>query len=193
MATRINLLPWRQEQRQRRQREFLVMLAGALIFAAAIVYAGDQYYQRQISHQEERNDLLRQEISKLDEKLKEISELQETKQRLTERIQVIQRLQEGRPKIVHLFEEFVTTLPDNVYLKTIKDQGGKLNIQGVAISNNRIADYMTNLGESPWFGNPDLGQIEDDTVGDQKIFKFSLAVKTSSPGDGGATSSGSGQ
>ncbi len=193
MATRINLLPWREERRQQRQKEFLLMVVAAVILAVGIVYLGDNYYQGRIAYQEERNELLRSEISKLEDQLQKISELKETKRQLVNRMEVIQDLQKGRPQIVHMFEELVTTLPSQLYLERVQDRGNRISISGVAVSNARVADYMTNLQNSPWFQSPDLGRVEEQDQGDSTIYQFSLSVKQASPDDQSDNNSGGGQ
>lgn len=192
MATRINLLPWRAERRQQKQKEFYVMLAGALVLGVGIVYGVDQHYRGQIDYQERRNELLREEISKLDDRLEEIDELKDTKQRLINRMEVIQDLQKGRPQIVHLFEQFVATLPEGLYLKSIDEDGDSLTIQGIAESNARVSDYMENLSESEWLQNPDLEVVEVTDSEGSRISQFTLAVEQTSPreddeGNGGGS------
>jgi len=185
MATRINLLPWREERRQQRKKEFALMFVGALVLGLGIVYAGNSYYQGRIADQEERNELLRSEIAKLDDQLKEIRELKDTKQRLINRMNVIQDLQKGRPQIVHLFEQFVATLPNGLYLERINQKGDKLEISGVAVSSSRVADYMERLDSSSWLAEPDLKVVEDKDRKGTRVSQFRLAVKQVSPKDNG--------
>jgi type IV pilus assembly protein PilN len=181
MATRINLLPWREEKRQQKQKEFYIMLAGALVLGVGVVYGGDQYYQGRIHYQEERNDLLRDEISQLDDRLEEIKELKETKKRLINRMEVIQDLQKGRPQIVHLFEQFVTTLPEGLYLESINEKGDSLTIEGVGESNARVSDYMENLASSSWLTRPDLEVVEVTDSEGTRISQFTLSVEQTNP------------
>lgn len=169
------------------------MVAAAVILGAGIVYLGDNYYQGRIAYQEERNQLLRSEISELDDQLEKISELKETKRQLVNRMNVIQDLQKGRPQIVHMFEELVTTLPSQLYLEQIEDRGERISISGVAVSNARVADFMTNLQNSPWFQSPDLGRVEEQDQGDTTIYQFSLSVAQASPDEESNDNSGGGQ
>ncbi|MGH8654331.1 MAG: PilN domain-containing protein [Gammaproteobacteria bacterium] len=104
------------------------------------------YYQQLISHQEGRNDFLKAEISRLDEKIKEIESLE--KKRLLARMKTIEQLQTSRPVIVHLFDELVGALPEGVYLTEIAQQGVAVTLKGVARSNARVSSFMRNLESS---------------------------------------------
>jgi len=122
-----------------------------------------------------------QEIGKLDEEIKEISELQKVRRSLIERMEVIQDLQGSRPSIVHLFTEIVSTVPNGVYLQSLVQNGSNLVIKGEAESNARVSTYMRNLQASEWLKDPNLTiiEIEDKTV--NRISTFTLTVKQTSP------------
>lgn len=94
---RINLLPWREELREQRKQQFLVILGGVLVASAALVFLGDQYFTAAVENQNARNDFLRKEIVVLDARIKEISELKSRRQQLLERMKIIQDLQGNVP------------------------------------------------------------------------------------------------
>jgi type IV pilus assembly protein PilN len=157
---RINLLPWREQERKVRRREFLVA-AGAAVFAAAIfVLGGRLLYSGWTDAQNEKNNLLKKEIVKLDAQIADIQDLENRKQRLVARMEIIERLQRKRPEIVHLFDELVKTVPDGIYLTSIKQTGNKLEIHGVAQSSTRVSTFMRNIDASTWMDNPVLQVVE---------------------------------
>jgi type IV pilus assembly protein PilN len=157
---RINLLPWREQERKVRRREFLVA-AGAAVFAGIVFMgAGKILYQGWIDAQNEKNNLLKREIVKLDAQIADIQDLENRKQRLVARMEIIERLQRKRPEIVHLFDEIVKTVPEGVYLTQIKESGNKLEIHGVAQSSTRVSTYMRNIDASVWMDNPQLQVVE---------------------------------
>ncbi|MDJ0832249.1 MAG: PilN domain-containing protein [Gammaproteobacteria bacterium] len=179
--TRINLLPWRDELRQERQKQFVSMAALTFMLAAAIVGLIHFQMVTKTDYQKSRNQFLTNEISKLDEEIKEIQELQKVRKSLIERMEVIQDLQASRPTIVHLFTELVTSVPNGVYLKTMEQTQDVLKITGEAESNARVSSYMRNLNNSDWLKDPNLDviEIEDKTV--TRISSFILTVKQTSP------------
>lgn len=116
MARKINLLPWRAERRTQQRNEFFTLMGIAALGTLLLVFMVRVYYQQLISHQEGRNDFLKAEISRLDEKIKEIESLEKEKERLLARMKTIEQLQTSRPVIVHLFDELAGALPEGVYL-----------------------------------------------------------------------------
>lgn len=160
---RINLLPWREEQRKRRKMEFLVAL-GAAAFAAAIAAGGVYvFYNSLISSQESRNTHLRTEISELDRQIEKIDNLESQKQKFIARMQIIEKLQRSRPEVVHLFDEVARTIPEGAYLTGIKQVAAKLKFDGVAQSSTRVSSFMRNIDASLWLKNPELEVIETKT------------------------------
>lgn len=159
---KINLLPWRQEQRQVRKREFFVVNFGVAFFAIIIIGLVHVQLGTQISAQEERNTYIQSEIDKLDGQIKEIDGLQKRKDELLARMKVIEDLQGRRPVVVRVFDEFVRTLPDGVYFKSLERKGDMFTITGVAQSKNEVSGLMRNLSASPWFKNPQLSSVSED-------------------------------
>jgi type IV pilus assembly protein PilN len=157
---RINLLPWREQERKVRRREFLVA-AGAAVFASVVLIGvGKLMYASWTDAQIEKNNLLKREIVKLDAQIADIQDLENRKQRLVARMEIIERLQRKRPEIVHLFDELVKTVPEGVYLTQIKENGNKLEIHGVAQSSTRVSTFMRNIDGSMWMDNPQLQVVE---------------------------------
>ncbi|MCC5795630.1 MAG: PilN domain-containing protein [Chromatiales bacterium] len=157
---RINLLPWREQQRIQRRNQFFAGLGGALAGAALVTFLGYQVMDGRVSHQDQRNELLRSEIASLDLRIAEILELEQKKARLLARMEIIEQLQRSRPEIVHVFDELVRALPDGVYLTSVTQTGRRLEIQGRAESNTRVSAFMRNIDSSDWLTQPDLRVVE---------------------------------
>jgi type IV pilus assembly protein PilN len=157
---RINLLPWREQDRKIRRREFTVAACGAIVAAAVFVGGGKLVYASWTDSQTEKNNLLKKEIVKLDAQIADIQDLETRKQRLVARMEIIEKLQRKRPEIVHLFDEIVKTVPDGIYLTAIKQSGNRLEIHGIAQSSTRVSTFMRNIDSSVWMDNPVLQVVE---------------------------------
>jgi type IV pilus assembly protein PilN len=157
---RINLLPWREQERKVRRREFMVAAGGAVFASVIFILGGKVLYSSWTDAQNEKNNLLKKEIVKLDAQIADIQDLENRKQRLVARMEIIERLQRKRPEIVHLFDEIVKTVPDGIYLTAIKQTGNKLEIRGVAQSSTRVSTFMRNIDSSVWMDNPVLQVVE---------------------------------
>ena len=181
IITRINLLPWREELRQEQKKQFAMMAVMTCVLAAAIVGLIHFQMQAKIDYQLSRNSFMGNEIAKVDEEIKEISELKKVRRSLIERMEVIQDLQGSRPSIVHLFSEIVASVPNGVYLESLTQTGSNLLINGQAESNARVSTYMRNLSASEWLKEPNLTVIEVEDITVNRISTFTLTVKQTSP------------
>jgi type IV pilus assembly protein PilN len=158
---RINLLPWREQERKVRRREFMVALsAAACIGVVCVLFGKYVLYASWIDSQNAKNNLLKKEIVKLDAQIADIQDLETRKQRLVARMEIIEKLQRKRPEIVHLFDELVKTVPEGIYLTQIKETGKKLEMKGVAQSSTRVSTFMRNIDSSSWMDNPQLQVVE---------------------------------
>jgi type IV pilus assembly protein PilN len=157
---RINLLPWREAERKKRQKEFGMMVLGGVLLSGLAVFGIHMQFQSMIKAQNNRNAYLKKEIREVEQQIREIEELDRTKQNLLARMNVIQELQSSRPQIVHLFDEVVTVLPDGVYLNSLNQSGAKLTFEGQAQSNARVSSMMRNIDDSEWLKSPKLNLIE---------------------------------
>lgn len=183
---RINLLPWREWERKRKQREFATTAAGGAIVAALLVVVAHMHMDGLISNQNDRNRFLESEIKALDARIVKIKDLEATKAKLLARMNVIQQLQSNRPVSVHLMDELVRTLPDGVYLKKFTQKGTSLTMEGVAQSNARVSAYMRNIDGSLWLSNPKLNVIETKTENRRRVAEFTLLANQKAPGTEGA-------
>jgi type IV pilus assembly protein PilN len=174
--TKINLLDWRAERRERRKQQFLLLIGVTFLASAALVGIAYFAMDEAISHQQSRNKLLQTEITALDKQIKEIQELQKVKANLLARMRVIEQLQQSRSATVHFFDEIINTLPDGVYLTSVKQTGGDVTLDGVAESNGRISAYMKNLDSSPWFKDPKLVVIRTSDKNRLRSSEFQLKV-----------------
>ena len=158
---RINLLPWRDAERRRRQRDFAIATGLAVGLVVVTGLGVRIYIEGMIDGQKERNALLQTEIAKLNVRIREIDKLEETKASLLARMNVIQQLQESRPEIVHLFDELVVSIPDGVFVTRVSQTGNRVEVEGRAQSNARVSAFMRNIQASGWIGNPQLLVIEN--------------------------------
>ena len=177
MAVKINLLDWRTELSTFRQQQFLAMvMLGAALAAGGV---GMVWYgvTGAIDFQRQRNEFLKGQIAEMEKKIKEIEELEKVKANLLARMKVIEELQASRTAMVHFFDEVLNTLPDGVYIRTLKQAGTAVTIDGVAESNGRVSAYMKNIESSRWFAEPRLVVINTKDVNKRRQSEFQLQFK----------------
>jgi type IV pilus assembly protein PilN len=157
---RINLLPWRDEERKERKLKFLVALGGAAVAAFLTAFVGYLLMDSMVSAQQARNAKLNEEIAELDKQIEKINSLEADKARFIARMEVIEKLQRSRPEIVHVFDEIAKQLPDGVYLTGLTQTDGRLKFEGVAQSSTRVSAFMRNIDASSYLKDPELDVVE---------------------------------
>ena len=180
---RINLLPWREDYRQKRKKDFLTLLVGIFILAGFVAYLWVSSVQSSISDQRARNLLLQTEISALEQQVSEIQELKSRREELLNRMRVIQDLEGTRPVIVRIFDEMVRAIPDGVFLDIMGREGDVIILSGIAESNNRVSSFMRNLDESNWFAAPNLNAVTAAAEYGEQANSFNMTVRISAPSD----------
>jgi type IV pilus assembly protein PilN len=165
---KINLLPWREELRQKRKKDFLAALLGAAIFGGALTFATKWVVQQQIDNQQARNTILQQEIAQLDQQIEEIRGLENQKERLLARM---------RPLVVHLFDELVETMPEGMHLSNVEQVNDRVDLQGIATSTTRVATLMRNIEGSQWLAGPQLGSIQAESGTTGRTSRFAVAAR----------------
>jgi type IV pilus assembly protein PilN len=184
----INLLPWREEERREKQRQFINVAAGAAILMLGIIVLIHIRMSGVIDGQNNRNQFLTTQIARVDKEIAEIKTLEKEKAALLARMKVIQELQSSRPEIVHIFDELAKTIPDKVFLLSASRKGREISITGVADSNDYVSEFMRNLNNSDWLTNPRLSVIQSDKKEYPGASWFQLDVSQTSKQAGEVTS-----
>ncbi len=175
---RINLLPWREELRKQREKNFYIGLGLSVALAGAIVFAANLQIDAMIDYQKSRNNYLSAEIKKVEKSITEIKDIQKKKKMLLERMKVIQKFQTNRSDSVRLLDEIVKILPEGLHLTSYKQEGKKQKFTGIAQSNGRVSAFMRNIDRSKWLEKPDLNLIraEGKNKNQHKYSRFELTA-----------------
>lgn len=161
--TSINLLPWREERREKNRRLFMIGLGFSAGLALVVVVTTFMVFNNLIEHQRERNRLIEDEIARYNWEIREIKKLKSTKDALVARMNVIQRLQESRPEIVHFFDELVKVMPRSIYLLKIERYGDGIMLTGHTDSNSSVSLLMQNIRKNYWLNKPILEEVAEVT------------------------------
>lgn len=178
---RINLLPWRDWERRRSRNRFIGGLAVACAIGILVVLVVSRVIAGQIDQQRQVNIYLRQDIAKLDKKIQAIRGLKKTRSALLSRMKVIERLQRSRPLVVHLFDQLVKTVPNDVYLVSVKNENWRLTINGIADSPAGVSDYMHDISQSRWLDSPSLEVVRTGEMHGESRSRFTVTTKVRTP------------
>jgi type IV pilus assembly protein PilN len=174
---KINLLPWREELRRQKKKDFLTAMGGLATLTLVAFGFVHTHIQGMQDYQEQRNAILTDEIARLDQKLGEIKNIEDTKNKLLAKIDLIQKLQESRPEAVHLMDEIPRNTPDGVFLTKFTQLAQGLVFEGKSQSNARVSAFMRAIDESNWLHSPVLEEIKaEDAKSTQSNFKLKATL-----------------
>lgn len=180
---RINLLPWREELRRERQRQFVISIVMTLILGVLLVFLIGMVFDQRIEHQQARNGKLKGEIAKLETRIRRIEQLEETRERLLSRKRIIEELQASRSQTVELLDKLAKSIPVGLTLQTVRQQGLNVTLTGWSQSNARVSAYLQSLAASDLFRDPDLGIVKasDRPPNPIEPYEFTIRVKLRPP------------
>ena len=173
---RINLLPWREEARRERQRQFMYALMGTLVLGAILILIVGLFFDQRISHQEARNQQIQVEINRLQLRIDRISELEKTRDRLLSRKEVIESLQASRSLTVELLDRLAMSIPVGVTLRTVRQQGARLTLMGTSQSNARVSAYLQSLEEMDLFVGPELQYVRTAQNPESRVERYEYVI-----------------
>jgi len=150
---KINLLPWRDELREQRKKQFITICIAVALLAIASVLGTWFYLNQKLDDQEQANQLVTSTNQNLDTQLKTLDGLQERRNSVIERMKLIQGLEGQRPVTVRLVDELVRVMPTTVYVTKFSRVGDKFTIEGNAESPNSVAELLRGLEASEWYRN----------------------------------------
>ncbi|WP_111978632.1 PilN domain-containing protein [Algibacillus agarilyticus] len=175
----INLLPWREEAKELKQKQFIGMLALAAIIVIIIGLLISSYYSGRIDYQHKRNQYIRNEIAVLNTKIEEIKNLRAKRSELEQRMGLIADLQRNRNLGAQILDELVKVVPPGVYLTELEKRESKVSVKGKSESNNRLSNMMRQIEnswllEAPILNSIVAAQVEPRILSD---FRMSMDVK----------------
>jgi type IV pilus assembly protein PilN len=191
----INLLPHREATRKKRREAFYVGVVASILVGGLVLALGYTVLSEMITQQQSRNDFLKAENTKLDGQIKDIASLKAEIEALRARQDAVESLQADRNLPVHLFDDLTQDTPAGVQLSQIRQDGATVLIQGVALSQERVADFLRNLSRpSGWLEKPELieirSQISPASAGNaaRVVAQFQLRATLKRPTPAGAAS-----
>ncbi|NRD75679.1 PilN domain-containing protein [Shewanella sp. VB17] len=172
----INLLPWREEAREKHKRDYIVILALVFLVSSFVVYLSVNVIEMMTDNQKERNAYLISETHQLEKQIEEIKVIKTRKKDIERRTEIILNLQQARNLPTHVLDELVRIVPPGIYLSSIEKKGNLLWIQGRSESNNNVANMMRKVKVSKWLQDPNMQSIIARNEALRQLQSFSLKV-----------------
>ncbi|MEP6874186.1 MAG: PilN domain-containing protein [Burkholderiales bacterium] len=185
----INLLPHREEKRKRKKIAFFAGLGLAAAAGLAIVGGWYVVVDQLKTAQQERNQFLSAEISKLEKEIADIATLKAEIASLTARQKAVEDLQIDRNVPVHILNELVKQTPEGMFFTGVKQDDQVLTVTGIAQTQERVSEFLRNTAyNSEWLVSPDLIESKATIVTaaskeQKRLFDFSVRLTVKRPQD----------
>ena len=174
---KINLLQARKEKKKGGMRkEFLVLILSVVLLLAALGFI-------QWTREKEKEDTfaevskIRNEIAAYKSLTTEVEKRKEEQKMVQNRLDVINSLRRDKARAAKVLDELSIDKPEKLQLESLKKEGPKLGIEGIALDDETIANFMTSLRKSKLFKNVDLIVSEQIEQSKLKLKKFVLSCE----------------
>jgi type IV pilus assembly protein PilN len=174
---KINLLLTRKEKKKAGVRkEFVILILAVgllLILLAALNWKIGKEKEDMVAQISE----TKKEIARYKSLAVEVTKAKEAQKVLQDKLNIINSLRKGKETPVRVLDEISVDKPEKLQLELMKKEGSKLAIEGIALDDETIVQFMTNLKKSKLFKNVDLivsEQIEQNKI---KLKKFILSCE----------------
>jgi type IV pilus assembly protein PilN len=174
---KINLLLARKEKKKvGLRKEFIVLILSVVLLLAVLALV-------QWRLEKEKGDTLTQisntkkEIAYYKSLTTEVVKAKEAQKTLQDKLNVIISLRKQKGGPAKVLDELSIDKPEKIHLESLKKEGSKLGIEGIALDDETIANFMTNLRKSKLFKNIDLivsEQVEQSKI---KLKRFILSCE----------------
>ncbi|MBG0760757.1 pilus assembly protein PilN [Vibrio cidicii] len=148
MKHTINLLPWREYQREEHRRRFVGVLILGVLIAVAIQWGIGQYVSYQQRLQQDRLNYLNHYIAQLDLRIQAMKIAKEEHGQILARLKVVESLQAQRNNTTELMNIMPNVIPEGVYVDKIKMSDQEVEMAGISDSTARLATMLDNLERS---------------------------------------------
>jgi len=172
--SKINLLPWREDYKQKKKIAFFTQLGLCCLVTLSLCYTGKMYVDSIIAAQNQRNQFLQTQTIILDRRISEIRNIKQEKAELVRRINLIQKLEQQRNMITHLFNTLPAVTPAGVYVDSITFKDDRVDVKGLTESNGRVSNMVRRVDNSGWLGDASLPSIVSGPTTPIKLYKFSM-------------------
>jgi type IV pilus assembly protein PilN len=174
---RINLLPIKALQAEVTRRREIITGSSVLGSLLVLLIGAHIYQSREISQLQNELAALRSELQTLNLKVKEVGDLQNKIKDFRSKNKIIEDLNKKKSGPVLVMESLSSAMPTSLWLTEFKESGGSLTMNGVAVDNQTIAEFMKAIAQSKYFKNVELIETTQGTGATGALKKF--ALKTS--------------
>ncbi len=174
---RINLLPVKRKKKD--VQAYTTLIQGAVILGLTLLVVGifTFYLIGRVSDLKEEEAAKTKRLSELQVLLKEVEHYEKDNAAYKQKTQVIEQLKKNQQAPLRLLDEVSALLPNGVWLTSLKEQQGNVDISGFAFTNADIVSYVQNLKGSKYLEEVALIESRQAAVENVSLYSFKLILK----------------
>lgn len=174
---KINLLLARKEKKGVGLRKEIVVLILSVVLLVVLIILFQWRLEKETEETLAKISNTKKEIAYYKSLTTEVTKAKEAQKSLQDKLNIINSLRKEKATPAKVLDELSIDKPEKLHLESLKKDGSKLGIEGIALDDETIANFMTNLRKSKLFKNVDLivsEQVEQSKV---KLKKFILSCE----------------
>jgi len=173
---KINLLPTKKKPPKKvtelQQQLILGTLVLALVGGGMWVYASS--LGAKIDDLTKKKTAAQSRIKEQDNMLREVKAVEDERKKVADKIGIIEQLKKNQGSLVHLLDEISKALPLGVNIASLTENNGKINLEGMAFTNNDIVHFVENLKKSSYLSDVFLLETSQSTAEGIEVYKYKL-------------------
>ena len=173
----INLLPVRALKKKETTRQMFSTLFLSIGLLLIIIVFFHLSLTREISRMDAQIAAYNEEIKRLKIDTKDVSKFKAEKEDLQRRLNIIHTLERAKTGPLRVLDELAIALPGKLWLTSLKEKDGKMELKGIAMDNPTIAQFMTNLEKTGVIKNVELVVSQQLERKDLKLKEFTLTCQ----------------
>jgi type IV pilus assembly protein PilN len=178
----INLLPVREARRAADLRQQLMQVIMMLILVGAGIGFVNSNMNEKISVAQARVAQMQRDIDQFKPQLEQVAVFRKKKAKLEKKIDVIDELDRARSGPVRVMSELAMRTPERLWLKSMKTEGGTIQLKGMSLDNELVAVFLRGLGDSEYFDAVDLdGTKLENSRSNLKVVSFGIRANLVNP------------
>jgi type IV pilus assembly protein PilN len=178
---RINLLPVREARRRADMQQQLLLLGLVVGVAFAVCVLAHFAVIASISSAENRVAQLNSQISEFQGQLAQVEDFKKKASEIEKKLEVIKQLELSRSGPVRLLDEIATRAPEKLWITSLSADGGRIQMKGMSLDTDLIAEFLNRLNESPYLKDVELKGTELAESGGLKLNSFQVTAFLTSP------------
>ena len=178
---RINLLPFRIERKKENVRRQVSLFLLSLILVLIVLVYYNFNLGSKISSLNKRITNTKTDLDRYNEINKEIAKIKKNLEILRKKMAVIEQLESDRHAPVQLMDTMTQVLiAKRMWLTKLEVKSRAVSINGIALDNKTVADFMVRLQNSGLFSSVNLKTLKRQAVQKSNLKNF-VIVATKKP------------